>query len=365
MPELSGKEARTASAIVSYLEECVPSRIVTGFYGHAVAAVYDRHGAGSTIVLRAELDALPITEKNDFEHASSNEGSSHACGHDGHMTILLGVASYIHDHPGEIKSRVVLLFEPSEETAAGAKGICSGRFYEELEPDYIFALHNLPGFKLGEIVMGNGLFAIASKGMVVELKGATAHAGHPEQGNNPVFAMTGIIERIKLISERYNRDESQAMITIIHVRLGEIAFGSSPGTCVIMATLRARTDSMLEEMGKKTVQAVSEIAGSHELGCSIGWVEEFPATINDAEAVSIIERAAKREGLKLAWIEKPFSWTEDFSYFLKKTRGAMFGLGAGEDCRPLHSENYDFPDSIIENGVKIFLRIIKEIDAST
>ncbi len=364
-PETSGNEGKTASVIVSFLEEFEPTRIVSGFSENAVAAVYESGKPGATVVLRAELDGLPITEKNTFNHASRNRGASHACGHDGHMAMLLGVASYLHDHPGEIKARIVLLFEPAEEIAAGAKGISRSRFYEELKADYIFALHNLPGFNPGDIVMKKGLFAIASKGIVVELKGATAHAGHPEQGNNPVFAMTEIIENIKAISESYNRSKKQAMITIIHIRLGEIAFGSSPGTGVIMATLRAPTDGILNEMGGKVTQEVSEIAARHRLTQDVEWVEEFPATINDAGAVSILELAAKKGGMNVTWVEEPFSWTEDFSYFLNKTTGAMFGLGAGKDCPPLHSENYDFPDSILENGVEIFIQLIKEIDSST
>jgi amidohydrolase len=314
-------------------------------------------------MFRAELDALPICEKNDINYRSKNQGISHTCGHDGHMTILLGIASYLHHNPNEIRGKIILLFQPSEEIAEGANKITSSSFYKKMKPDYIYALHNIPGYPIGDIVIKNGFFTIASKGLVIELKGVTAHAGHPEQGINPVFAMAQIIDKIKNISEEYNTKDNQSMITIVHAKLGEIAFGTSPGNAIIMATLRAPKSDILTEISKKVENFVSDITNNYSLSYSISYREEFPAISNHVNAVMIIEKAAKKCNMNTIKIQKPFSWTEDFSYFTKNTKGAMFGIGAGIDHAPLHSQYYDFPDDILNHGINIFLQLIREINS--
>ncbi|MBU0498289.1 MAG: amidohydrolase, partial [Candidatus Thermoplasmatota archaeon] len=241
-PDTAGNEQNTAATILSYLQQFKPTKIFTNIGGNGLAALYASKQPGPTIVFRAELDALPIHEKTSLKYRSQKPGISHACGHDGHMTILLGIATSFYHHPEEIKGKIVLLFQPAEEIAAGAHQICSNPFYQQLKPDYIFALHNLPGYDASAIIIKKGTFAIASQGCIIHLTGATAHAGHPEQGNNPVLGMTTIIEKINTISKEFHKKQKQAMITIIHLKLGKVAFGTTPGTGTIMATLRAPTN---------------------------------------------------------------------------------------------------------------------------
>jgi amidohydrolase len=361
-PETAGKEKNTASIIHSHLEQYQPTTIVTNLGGYGLAAIYTSQKPGPIIIFRAELDALPIPEINIHKYRSQNRGRSHACGHDGHMTILLGIASYLYHHPEEIKGKIVLLFQPSEEIAAGAHKICSTSFYRELNPDYVYALHNLPGFTKGAIVLKKGIFAIASQGIIIKLTGATAHAGHPKQGNNPVFGMTEIIQKITSISEEYNKKNTQAMITIIHLELGEIAFGTTPGTGTIMATLRAPTNTLIAQMSTQVTNAISTTAQKYHLEQSIKWVEKFPATKNHTSAITHLENAASHHNMEIINLRTPFSWTEDFSYYLENTPGALFGLGSGKNHAPLHSQTYDFPDSILNNGIRICLQLIREIN---
>jgi len=363
-PEHSGKEKITASFILSFLKKFQPTSIKTDLYGYGLAAIYDSKKPGPTIVFRAELDGLPIIEKNNFKHISQNPGYSHACGHDGHMTILLGMASYLNYHLDEIKGKIVLLFQPSEENAEGAEKISKSSFYKNLKPDYIYALHNIPGYKQGTLVIKNGVFSIASKGIIIELNGETTHAGNPDQGNNPVYAMAKIIKKIKNISDEYQTKYKQSFITIIHVKLGEMAFGTSPGTGIIMATLRAPNNKILRQMGEQLTTSISKISDRFNLENSIRWLEEFPVTNNNTNAVYILEQAAKHMNSEIVKIQEPFLWTEDFAYFLEKTSGSIFGLGAGLNHAPLHSQNYDFPDTIINHGIKIFIQIIKKINSN-
>jgi metal-dependent amidase/aminoacylase/carboxypeptidase family protein len=175
--------------------------------------------------------------------------------------------------------------------------------------------------------------------------------------------MTEIIHRIGLIGDEYRERDGRAIATVIHARLGEVAFGTAPGEAVVMATLRASSDAVLKEMGDEAARAASEAAERSGLSYIVKWVEEFPATENNAKAVSIIERAAARLGRKTIRVKEPFSWTEDFSYYLRRTPGALFGLGAGKEHAPLHGERYDFPDSTLEGGVDMFNSIIKEADS--
>nr|MDA3813949.1 amidohydrolase [Candidatus Cloacimonadota bacterium] len=340
-PELSGKEKKTAEYIIEILKRFSPDKIITNLGGYGLAAVFDSKLPGPAIAFRAELDALPINELNEFSYKSKNAGVSHKCGHDGHATILIGLAEKITQLG--FKGKIILLFQPAEEIAEGAKLILEDDEFKLLTPDYIFALHNLPGYTEGSIILKKGVFSSTSIGMIINLQGETSHAGHPENGNNPVQAMTNIIDELILLSKKLI---DSAMITIIYAKLGEIAFGTAPGKAEIMATLRSHGKDSMNIMQEKAIVLVQEIAHKYKLEHSIKWTEYFPEIINDDKCLAVIEKAAQRMNKKIIIREHPFSWTEDFSYFTQKIKGAYFGLGAGKDHPQLHNSNYDFPDEI-------------------
>ncbi|MEA2104835.1 MAG: amidohydrolase [Candidatus Cloacimonadota bacterium] len=355
-PELSGKEKNTSEYIIEILKKLSPDEIITEIGGFGTAAIFDSGQHGATIMFRAELDALPIIESNNFSYKSGNTGISHKCGHDGHMTILIGLAERIKRE--NFKGKIILLFQPAEETAKGAKRIVEDTKFKFLKPDYIFALHNLPGFTKGTIILRKGIFTSTSIGMIIKLKGETSHAGHPENGNNPALAMTKIINELDNLSKNI---QDSAMITIIYAKLGEIAFGTSAGKAVIMATFRSNTKNTLKIMQNKAISLVKEKAEKQNLDYEIEWVEYFPEIVNDDECVDIVKKSAKNIRNKIKFIEQPFTWTEDFSYFTQKIKGAFFGLGSGKNHPQLHNSDYDFPDEIISDGINIFVEIIKEI----
>ena len=360
-PELSGKEKNTSEYIIGILKKLSPDEIITEIGGFGIAAVFDSKKPGTTIMFRAELDALPIPESNNFSYKSSNTGISHKCGHDGHMTILIGLAGKIKLEISNLKGKIILLFQPAEETAEGAKLVLKDPKFRSLKPDFIFAFHNLPGFEKGSIILRKGIFTSSSKGMIVKLKGESAHAGQPETGNNPVFAMIDIIEGLIAIPQKFTSLNNSALITIIHAKLGERAFGTSPGDAQVMATFRSHKDEDMKIMTQKAISLIKEKAIISNLDYQIEWVEYFPAIVNNDESVDIIEVAAKNLGKKIICGKNPFAWTEDFSYFTQKFKGAFFGLGSGKNILQLHNSNYDFPDDIIEGGINIFIEIINEI----
>lgn len=360
--ELSGQEEETSNAIVGFLKQTNPLEILTNIGGYGVAAIYSPSNWNKTIMFRAELDALPIQETNGFEYISKKNGVSHKCGHDGHMTILLGIAKELNKHSSEMNCRVILLFQPAEETAQGAFDVINDNNFNQIKPDYIFALHNLPGFTKGSVIIKDGIFASASKGIKVHLKGETSHAGHPEDGNSPVLAMMDVIKGLMLLPSMYIKLENAANITIIHAKLGEIAFGTSPGDADVMATFRTHRNDDMEVLTQQAIKLVEGVSATYELENKISWVEEFPATENDLQCTEIIKKAAADLNKKINILTTPFPWSEDFGWYTKSIKGAIFGLGAGADWLQLHNSHYDFPDEIIQDGVDIFKRIITLIN---
>jgi amidohydrolase len=360
-PELSGNEKKTSEIIKKYLKACKPDNIITDLGGYGILAVFDTGKPGLSILLRAELDALPINEVNDLKYSSKNMGVSHSCGHDGHMSILLGIAEKIKHEKSNLCGKVYLLFQPSEETAQGVKRILDEPYFKSLDINYVFGLHNIPSFEEGEIILRKNVFAAASKGLIVRLKGKTSHAGQPETGNNPILAMTDIIHGLLDISKEFESSEDISFITIIHVNLGEISFGTSPGDGVVMATFRSTDDEKMDLMTVKSLSLIKTISDENHLKYKIEWVEIFPILINDDSCIDLIEKVAREKCLDVVFVDKPFSWTEDFSYYTQQIKGSFFGLGSGVNHPQLHNPDYDFPDNIISIGVDLFIGIVKEL----
>ncbi|MDZ7764991.1 MAG: amidohydrolase [Melioribacteraceae bacterium] len=197
-PELSGEESDTAGRIVEYAKRYDPDEIITSLGGNGVAIVFNGEEKGKTILIRCDLDALPIEEENDFDHKSIEKNVSHKCGHDGHMAIVSGLIPLLAENKIK-KGKVVLLYQPAEEIGQGAEWVINDDKFKELIPDYAFALHNLPKFNTGQVVVREKGFAAASKGLIVRLKGKTAHAGHPERGITPSPAVAELIQQLTSI----------------------------------------------------------------------------------------------------------------------------------------------------------------------
>lgn len=358
-PELSGKEYQTAKHIKTFLEKYKPDEIIEGLGESGIAAVYGKDPS-YTVMVRCELDALPIQEINDFEYKSINEGIAHKCGHDGHMTIVAGLATILHKNKPQ-KGRVVLLFQPAEETGEGATKVINDSKFKSIEPDYIFALHNLPGYPESSIIYREGNFTSSVKSIIIKLIGKTAHAAQPETGINPALAISKIISQISELSNNDPESDDFKLITPIQIKMGEEAYGTSAGYGEIHLTIRCWELDKMNQLEKQIIKIVEEVAVTSKLKIEIGYTQEFMSCSNNKEAGSYIELAAKSNNL--AWMEKdkPFKWGEDFGVFTQKYKGAMFGLGAGEKVPALHNPDYDFQDNIIQPGIHMFLTIINNI----
>jgi len=359
-PELSGDEKQTAEHILSFLKPYSPDEIVTGLGGHGVAAIYRGQAEGPRTIIRCELDALAIDESLDIDHQSKHEGISHKCGHDGHMAIVSGLATMLHEQPPK-SGEVVLLYQPSEEDGQGAKAVIADKKFKDLEPDWVFALHNLPGFPLNQVIVKDGRFNPAVNSLIVRFRGCTSHAAEPEKGRNPALAMAELVQEMTAWNDYADDAEEFTVITPVYQHMGEKAYGVSAGDGEVHFTMRCDTSGKMKDLEKRAEQLARKIADKHELALLVEWLEEFYSSHNDEDAVDHIRKAA--EALKYDLYEQPvpFKWGEDFGMFVHHFRGAMFCIGAGEDQPALHHPDYDFPDEIIETGTRIFYQIIARI----
>jgi amidohydrolase len=358
-PEVSNDEYNTSERIIKYVKKFNPDEIIKlGETGLAFS--FNGKEKGKTIVFRSELDALPILEKTGLEYASVNDHIAHSCGHDGHMAILTGLTRKISENRPK-RGRAVMLFQPAEEVEQGARDLVGNPKFIDIKPDYIFALHNVPGFEKHKIVLKKGSFASASKGMTIKLTGKTAHAAEPQNGISPADAISEIIKKLHVIRENKTLFKDFVLLTIIHIQLGEISFGTSPGYAELRITLRAFENEDMEVLTDKCEKTIREISKVEKLDCKISYSETFPATVNNDDCVHIVEQSAKHIDLDIENIEKPFKWSEDFGYFTEKYNACFFGLGSGKDQPQLHNPDFDFPDDIIESGINIFYAIYKKI----
>jgi amidohydrolase len=268
------------------------------------------------------------------------------------MAIVAGLAPRLREAPPP-RGEVHLVFQPAEEVGRGAARMLEDPRVSVAEADWCFAAHNLPGHPLGEVVLREGTFAAASTGFAFHLGGTSSHAAEPERGTSPAPAMAHLVAALSALPQYESALDTGAKVTVVHARLGEPAFGTSPGDAVVMATFRAYETSVLERLVTRAKRIAAGAASAHGLTLRTEQVDPFPATVNHGEAVHRLERAAASLGMRIVRAEAPFPWSEDFGYFTAGRRGALFGLGAGEEQPPLHHPSYDFPDALLERGTDL------------
>ncbi|MEW7008528.1 amidohydrolase [Lentilitoribacter sp. EG35] len=359
-PELSGEEENTANRIKALLETCSPSQIIDQIGGHGIAAIFDSETEGPSVLFRCELDALPIFEVGQPKWRSKEDGKAHLCGHDGHMSIICGLARHFAENPPR-KGRIILLFQPAEENGAGASAIINDPKFSLIKPDYAFALHNLPGRPLHEIGVKSGPFNFASEGLIVNLVGKTSHASHPEDGISPASAVAEILAKLPNVPQELGYDHRTALCTLISTRMGGKAFGVTPADARIKATLRSSTNAAQQKLMHHMQELVKQVARRNGLGVTLNHREKFLSCQNDPEATNYIKKAAKNCNLALDELQEPFRWSEDFGNFSLVAKTAMFVLGAGQTQPQLHNSDYDFPEELIETGMKMFVSIADEL----
>lgn len=359
-PELSGEEVETARKIADALKPLSPTRILTGLGGHGVAAVFDSGKDGPTVLFRAELDALPIEERNDIAWSSLTRGKSHVCGHDGHMAMLLALGRMISRQP-VAHGRVVLMFQPAEEDGSGAKAVVADPAYQDIQADWAFAIHIEPGRPFGYVSTCPGLVNCASLGLKIKLGGKTAHAADPEDGISPAHAVAGLILTLDALGQGGSLDDDFRLVTVTHVQIGEPTFGVAPGVAEVFATLRTAGDEGMEHLEAKA--RTLAIAAAKKFGLSVDFevCDNFAASINDPDAYIVATKAMDAIDVPYGDAGVPMRASEDFGVFGWGAKAAMLCLGPGENYAALHNPDYDFPDDLIPIGSAIFERITRDL----
>lgn len=361
-PELSGQEQHTAQKIVEALQEHAPDAVITGLGGHGVAAVYRGASEGPRVMLRCELDALPILEKTGLPYASERPQVAHLCGHDGHMAIMLGVAQCLNAHRPE-RGEVVLLFQPAEEDGSGARAVIADPQFASLVPDYAFSLHNMPGMPLGAVALEAGPMACASRGLKVAFTGRTAHASSPETGLSPAQAMAQVMQECAQLDQGAGpHDPLFTRVTITHAQLGAPSFGVAPAQGEVWLTLRTQHDGQMQDLVHHAETMMHTVAQDHGLEIDLSYSDVFAACTNDTAASDIFAKAV--ETCEFARVDGvlPMRASEDFGEFGVMSRAAMLLLGSGETHPALHDQMYDFPDQLIPMGVDLFVGVLSDLN---
>lgn len=358
-PEVSGEERETARRVVEALRPHAPSKLLTELGGHGVAAVFESQEPGSTLLFRAELDALPIEEKSQADHRSTVAGKGHLCGHDGHSTILLALATGLSRQP-IARGRIVLLWQPAEEDGSGAAAVLKDPRFAEIRPDLAYSLHNMPGLAFGTVALKSGPVNCASRGMKIRLSGKTAHASQPETGLSPMAAMSRLMPALTALSNGAPPATDFTLATVTHASLGEQAFGIAPGDAEIWVTLRTLIDDRMAELCEKAEQLVVEAARETGLEHAISYHDIFFHCENATEAVAHLEEALTSEGVRFDEGTLPMRASEDFGRLRAICPSAMFFLGAGEKHPALHNPDYDYPDDLTAIGARVFMAVIRK-----
>lgn len=356
--ERAGHEERTSALVEQHLRALAPDQLVTGIGGYGLVATFEGKVPGRTVLVRADMDALPLTDDPSLPYASEDPTTAHLCGHDGHTATVVGVARRAAALRPE-RGRLVILFQPAEETGAGANAMLTDPAFEPFRPDFAIAQHNLPGFPLGSVLVRKGPFASASRGMITCFRGRSSHAAEPHEGATPVPAVTRLAQVLATLPQHATALHETAQVTVVGLEAGGPAFGTSPASGKVMATLRAHEQDIMDRISERAKSRAEGLAHMHELQCEIEWVEEFPATVNDPGLTDLVAATAADLSMPVEWRDHAFAWSEDFGHFTSTCPGVLFGLGSGVDQPALHAPGYDFPDALLEPGSKLLFEVAR------
>lgn len=352
-PELSGMESETMLRISDFLRKHTDASVHTHVGGTGVLAVFDSGKSGPVIGVRADHDALSISEDSGVSYTSRNTGVAHSCGHDGHTAILCGLAIRFTKNPIKF-GKLVLIFQPAEETGKGASAIINDPSFSDIGFDSVIGLHNIPGTPLGKVLIREGTMCAASIGMQISFEGISSHSAYPENGRSPVVVLGEVLPALDNIVNSFISSGSFLRTTIAGINIGSDSYGISPGKGKAWLTIRTLDNPTLDLAISEIRSMIESKANDYGISTSVELFEHFEATMNDTQSVRDFVGMLSEHNIQYTIENDPFYWSEDFGRFTTHFDGFFFGLGAGEDCHPLHHQSYDFPDKLIPHGVNVF-----------
>ena len=358
-PELGRDCYKTAEYIQERLKEFGITEIHAGFASTGIVAIIEGQTSGRTIGLRADMDALPITENTGMPYSSKNEGVMHACGHDGHTTMLLGAARYLSE-TRNFSGRVALIFQPDEEATGGAEVMVEEGILEQFKIEEVYALHNIPGHDVGVMYTRPGPIMAGADSFNVEIRGKGGHAAYPHEVKDPIVAAVSIAQAFQTIVSRNNIPSDDLVISITQVHSGTTD-NVIPETAFLNGTVRTFDLSVQEMVINRMEKIISGFSISFEVDAKFNYEKGYPPTINHEEKTNFAIEVAKEvcgSDKVLTSVGKEMG-AEDFSYMLQKRPGAYLFMGIGEGAG-LHNPNYDFNDAAAPVGASFFARLIEK-----
>ncbi|MGA1026443.1 MAG: M20 aminoacylase family protein [Lutimaribacter sp.] len=357
-PELGFECHETAAFVEQQLRSFGITEIHTGIAKTGIVALIEGQGAGPTIGLRADMDALPILEETNAPYASKIAGKMHACGHDGHTTMLLGAARYLAE-TRNFSGRVALIFQPAEEDGGGGGVMVEEGIMERFDIAQVYALHNAPGVALGQFITCPGPIMAAVDSFHIDIRGLGGHGAMPHETRDPVVAALAIGQAIQTISSRnhYALDDLVISITQIHTGSAE---NIVPETAYLGGTVRT-FDKEVQAMVRRRMEAIVQgTAAAFDVEAVLRYHVYYPSTVNHAAQTEFaVEVAAEVVGPDLVdGAASREMGAEDFSYMLEARPGAYLFLGQGEGAG-LHQAGYDFNDEVAPIGASFFARLVE------
>ena len=369
-PELAFEEHYTAKRVVEALKLCGVDEVHTGIGGTGVVGVINGRSpaprSGVRMVgLRADMDALPMQEHNEFNWKSCYAGAMHACGHDGHTAMLIGAARYL-AQTRRFRGQAVLIFQPGEEGHAGARAMMDDGLFERFPCDRIFAQHNSPETPLGVVGVPPGPMQAAVDRIEITVRGRGGHAARPQHTVDPVLVSGHLITAIQSLVSRNLSAFDQAVVSICALQSGSVqAMSVIPSEAVLVGTVRTYTEAVQDEIERRLTHLCPTLAQSFGATAQVTYERIYPATINTAPEAEFAARVA--EGLvgeDRVWRDMtPSMGGEDFSFMLQAKPGAYVRIGqgalSGPGLYPLHNNRYDFNDEILPLGAALHASLVE------
>ena len=363
-PELGFEEVYTSGRVIEALKVCGVDEIHTGVGKTGVVAVIrGKQDTGKRMLgLRADMDALPMTEQNDFAWKSGKQGMMHGCGHDGHTTMLVGAARYLAE-TRNFDGTAVLVFQPGEEGFAGAKAMVEDGLFDRFPVEAIFAMHNWPSMKPGTIGINMGAMMAAADRVTIEVMGKGGHGAHPYLAIDPVLVAAHIITASQSIVSRNVRPIDSAVVSLCAINAGDLhAMSVIPGSATIVGTIRTFSSEVQALVERRLQELVSAIALGFGATATVKYERSYPATINTPDeaafAADVAESLVGAEHVDRDM--EPSMGAEDFSFMLQNKPGAYLRLGQGSENCFLHNARYDFNDDILPLGSAMHASLVEQ-----
>ncbi len=355
-PELSFDCIETAAFVAARLREFGITEIHEGIAQTGIVAIIDSGRPGPTVGLRADMDALPITEITGVDYASTNAGKMHACGHDGHTTMLLGAAKYLAETLN-FKGRVALIFQPAEEDGGGAGVMVQEGIMDRFDIAHVYGIHNVPGYPVGAFMTAPGPLMAAADTVTVTIEGKGGHGAFPHDTVDPIPPALAIAQAFGTIVSRNLNPSAELVVSVTQIHSGTVS-NVIPSTAWLNGTVRTFDPAVQDMAERRMSEIVAGTAAAFGVKATMVFERGYPATINDADEAAFAAEVAR----EISGADKVVDnvgremGAEDFSYMLQARPGAYLFLGAGEGAG-LHHPAYNFNDEIAPIGASLLARL--------